>query len=445
VYEIAKVRGLESHPLVCNSLLKMYLDCGSIKDACEVFYKMSSRDIISWTEMIRGYVKNGGFNEGLKLFKKMVSEGIRPDAPAAASILPACARMTAHKQGKEIHGYLMRNGVEMNATVNNALLDMYVKSGCIKLASEIFSGMTCRDAVSWTIMIYGYSLHGQGTKAVELFHEMRKSNYEIDALAYASVLHACVVANLVEEGKTFFRYIKKPKMRHYTLMVSLLAGAGFFSEAKTFMEENRIGQHAEAVKALLDGCRICYNVKEGKKAIEKLCSLEPLNAENYILLSNWYAGFAKWDIVDKLRETIGDLGLTPKKAYSWIEFRKKIHVFGTGDVSHPRSERVYWELQCLVKIMEQEGYTFDSDFSLHDVDEERECIPVGHSEMLAISFGLISSHETTIRVTKNLRVCRNCHAMAKAISRLLDRKIILKDPNCFHHFKDGGCSCGDRW
>lgn len=445
VHEIAKARGLESDVLVCNSLLKMYLDCRRIKDAREVFDKMSSRDLISWTEMIRGYVKNGGFNEGLKLFKNMVSEVIRPDAPAVASILPACARMTAHKQGKEIHGYLMRNGVNMNATVNNALLDMYIKSGSIKLASEIFSGMTAKDAVSWTIMIYGYTLHGQGTKAVELFYDMQKSDLEIDQVAYTSVLHACVVANLVEEGKTFFSFINKPEMRHYTLMVSLLARAGLFSEAKIFIEENRIGQHAAAVKALLDGCRICRNVKEGKKAIEKLCNLEPLNADNYVLLSNWYASYAKWDTADRLRETIRDMGLTSKKAYSWIEFRKKIHVFGTGDVSHPRSERVYWELQCLVKKMEEEGYIFVSDFSLHDVDEERECIPTGHSEMLAISFGLISSNETTIRVTKNLRVCHNCHGMAKVISRLVDREIILKDPNFFHHFKNGHCSCGDKW
>lgn len=445
VHEIAKARGLESDVLVCNSLLKMFLDCGRIEDSREVFDKMSSRDVISWTEMIRGYVKNGGFNEGLKLFKNMVSEGIRPDAAAAASILPACARMTAHKQGKEIHGYLMRNEVNMNATVNNALLDMYIKSGSIELASEIFSGMTAKDAVSWTIMINGYTLHGQGTKAVELFYELQKSDLEIDQLAYTSVLHACVVTNLVEEGKTFFSFIKKPEMRHYALMVSLLARAGLFGEANIFMEENRIGQHAEAVQALLDGCRICRNVKVGKKAIEKLCNLEPLNADNYVLLSNWYASYGKWDTADRLRETIRDMGLTSKKAYSWIEFRKKIHVFGTGDVSHPRSEKVFWELQCLVKKMEEEGYTFVSDFSLHDVDEERECIPIGHSEMLAISFGLISSKEITIRVTKNLRVCRNCHDMAKLISRLVDREIILRDPNYFHHFKKGHCSCGDKW
>ncbi|XP_021763296.1 pentatricopeptide repeat-containing protein DOT4, chloroplastic-like [Chenopodium quinoa] len=445
VHEIAKSCGLETHVLVCNSLLKMYVDCGSIESAREIFDVMSSRDPISWTELIRGYVKNGGFNEALKLFKKMMSEGIQPDLHAVSSILPACARMTAHKQGKEIHGYLIRNGLEMNVTVENALIDMYVKSGSIGSASKIFSGMTTKDAISWTIMIYGYSLHGQGARGVKLFHEMKKTNLEIDEVAYSSVLYACVVAKLVQEGKTLFNFIKRPNVRHYAFMVLLLARAGYFYEAKIFIEKNQLGQHTEVLRALLDGCRNHRNVKTGKKIIEQLCDLEPLNADNYVLLSNWYASYSKWDSVNKMRETIRDMGLVPKRAYSWIEFCNKIHVFGTGDVSHPRSEKLYWELRCLMMKIKEKEYAFDADFSLHDVDEERECIPMGHSEMLAISFGLVSTQRSTIRITKNSHVCHNCHEMAKVISRIEAQEIILKDPNCFHHFKDGQCSCGDSW
>lgn len=40
--------------------------------------------------------------------------------------------------------------------------------------------------------------------------------------------------------------------------------------------------------------------------------------------------------------------------------------------------------------MEEEGYKIELDFSFYDVDEERECIAIGYSEMLAVFFGLIS-------------------------------------------------------
>lgn len=447
VHEIANKFGFGDDILVCNSLMKMYIDCGSIGDAREIFDMMSFKDLISWTELIRGYVKNGGFNEGLKLFRKMVKDGMKPDALSMSSILPACARMAAHKQGKEIHGYLLRNRIDMNVTLHNAIMDMYVKSGYIEYASKVFAQMKFKDVISWTIMIMGYSLHGQGDLGVELFREMEKdTTVNIDEFTYAVVLHACGTARMVEKGKFYFNRVKRPKVTHYAMMVRLLAHAGHLGEAKSFIEEHQIGRHEEILRALLDGCRIHQQDRFGKQVAEQLSELDSLNAEIYVLLSNWHAHFGKWDMVQGLKETIGDMGLRPKKAYSWIEFRNKVHVFGTGDVSHPRSEEIYWKLKHSIEKMKHEGRHMSSRFSLHDVDEERECIQIGHSEMLAISFGLISKQAgATIRVTKNQRVCRNCHDYAKALSEMTGREIILKDPNCFHHFKNGFCSCGDFW
>ncbi|XVF34294.1 hypothetical protein REPUB_Repub18cG0047100 [Reevesia pubescens] len=448
VHQIARKCGLEFHLLVSNSLLKMYSDCDSLEEAQSVFDAMPSRDVISWTEMIRGHVKKGGYNEALKLFRRMTRARIKPDSLTISSILPACARVPAHKQGKELHSYLLRNGIDLNLTVQNAFMDMYVKSGFIELASNVFMSMMERDIISWTIMILGYSLHGQGGRGLGLFFEMEKdSSLEIDGFAYAAVLHACVTACKVDVGMLYFNCIQAPTVTHCVLMVALLARAGLFNEARTFIEEHQIENSAEVLRALLDGCRIHQQVMIGKRIVEQLCELEPLNAENYVLLSNWYADKAKWDMVDKLKITIKDMGLKPKRAYSWIEFRNKVHVFGTADVSHPRSELIYRELQQLMKKMEDEGQRpHGSVFSLHDVDEERECILIGHSEMLAISFGLISTQgRATIRVIKNLRVCRSCHDSAKVISKIVEREIIIKDPNCFHHFKDGQCSCGDLW
>ncbi|KAF5726611.1 pentatricopeptide repeat-containing protein DOT4 chloroplastic-like [Tripterygium wilfordii] len=447
VHEVAKKCGLESDVLVGNSLLKMYIDCGRVENARATFDRMPYKDVISWTEIIRVHVKNGGFNEGLKLFRQMITDKVQPDSLTISSVLPACARMAAHKHGKEIHGYLIRNGIDMNVTVSNAIMDMYVKSGFIESASKVFSFLEERDVVSWTVMILGFSLHGQGELGVDLFHKMEKdSSIEIDNLTYAAVLHACITACFVAEGKLYFSCIRKVNAAHYASMVSLLARARLFDEARSFIEEHKIGRIREVLRALLDGYRIHQQATLGKQVIEKLLDLEPLNAENYVLLSNWNAENASWDMADEWKKTIRDMGLNPKKAHSWIEFRNKVHVFGTGDLSHPRSEKIYSELHNLMKNMEYEGIRPNSDYSLHDVDEERECIQIGHSELLAISFGLISTQAgATIRVTKNLRVCHSCHDAAKGISKVVEREIIIKDPSCFHHFKNGACSCKDFW
>ncbi|GFQ03521.1 pentatricopeptide repeat-containing protein at5g06540 [Phtheirospermum japonicum] len=51
----------------------------------------------------------------------------------------------------------------------------------------------------------------------------------------------------------------------------------------------------------------------------------------------------------------------------------------------------------------------------------------------------------SIRVIKNLRTCEDCHAVLKAVSRVYDREIIVRDRSRFHSFREGECSCKDYW
>ncbi|XP_031487450.1 pentatricopeptide repeat-containing protein At1g15510, chloroplastic-like [Nymphaea colorata] len=446
VHEHIRRTGLESDLRVGNSLVTMYIDCDSLDDARAAFDQIKFKNVVSWTTMLGGYIKNGSFNEGLKLFMEMQLEGIRPDALSISSVLPACGRITACTNGQEIHCYAIKNGFDAQLALKNAVIDMYVKSGRIDYASKVFSTMATKDVVSWTVMIAGYSLHGQGELGIELFQEMKNTNVQPDQITYTAVLCACCVARRVEEGLHYFKCIATPKVEHWACVVYLLSCAGKFGEAQAFIQDARIGKYASVQRALLNGCRIHGKKQLGRCIAELLTELETDHADNYVLLSNMYAAMGKTQYEYKYRKMITDLGLKTRKACSWIKIRNKVHAFGVGDVSHPRSERIYWELQSLMKKMEGTGYKRKSDFSFHDADEERETILVGHSEMLAIGFGLISTSEgVTIRITKNHRVCADCHAAAKMMSKILNREIVLKDPQCFHHFVDGSCSCSDFW
>lgn len=93
------------------------------------------------------------------------------------------------------------------------------------------------------------------------------------------------------------------------------------------------------------------------------------------------------------------------------------------------------------------GYVPDLSCAFHDVDDEqKEKILLGHSEKLALAFGLMSSAEgVPVRVIKNLRICVDCHNFAKFVSKLYAREISLRDKNRFHHIVNGICTCGDYW
>jgi hypothetical protein len=125
----------------------------------------------------------------------------------------------------------------------------------------------------------------------------------------------------------------------------------------------------------------------------------------------------------------------------------KLQAFQAGDKTHPRSKEIFEEVEDLERRLKEAGFVPHTESVLHDLNyEETEETLCNHSERLAIAYGLISTPPgTTLRITKNLRACDNCHAAIKLISKLVSREIVVRDACRFHHFKDGACSCGDYW
>uniref|UniRef100_A0A2P2PNC0 DYW domain-containing protein n=1 Tax=Rhizophora mucronata TaxID=61149 RepID=A0A2P2PNC0_RHIMU len=142
-----------------------------------------------------------------------------------------------------------------------------------------------------------------------------------------------------------------------------------------------------------------------------------------------------------------DKGIKKNPACSWIEVKNVVHTFVAGDESHPSYYKIKEALNAILEKMELEGYIPDTTEVLHDVEEEqKKYLLFSHSERLAIAFGIISTPAgRTIRVTKNIRICTDCHTAIKFVSRIVEREIIVRDNSRFHHFKDGKCSCGDYW
>eukprot|EP01018_Ginkgo_biloba_P028267 Gb_24755 [translate_table: standard] len=444
--------GLESDVSVSNSLVAMYAKCGSLEIARQLFDKMSKRDVISWNAMIAGYAQNGHANEALRLFDQMQQVDMKPDSVTMVSVLPACSHLGALQQGKWIHDYINRNGFESDVSVSTALIDMYAKCGSIEIARNVFDNMSKRDVVSWSAMISGYGMHGHGKDALALFIQMLETGIKPNDVTFISVLSACSHAGLVNEGWQYFDcmtqdYHITPRVEHYSCMVDLLGRAGCLDEAHDFVNNMPLEPHVGVWGALLGACRIHCNIELGEQVANRLFYLDPEHVGYYVLLSNIYAEAGRWDDVTKVRTMMKERGLEKTPGCSLIEINNRVHAFLVGDKSHPQSEKIYATLETLTRQMEEAGYVPNTKFVLHDVEEEvKEYMLCIHSEKLAIAFGLIStSPGMPVRITKNLRVCGDCHSAIKFISKIVEREIIVRDLNRFHHFKDGLCSCGDYW
>ena len=49
---------------------------------------------------------------------------------------------------------------------------MYSKCGLIDKAVDVFNRIPHKDVMSWTAMISGFGVNGQGENALKLFHQM---------------------------------------------------------------------------------------------------------------------------------------------------------------------------------------------------------------------------------------------------------------------------------
>eukprot|EP01018_Ginkgo_biloba_P020732 Gb_18359 [translate_table: standard] len=441
--------GFESNVSVRNSLVAMYAKCRSLEIARQLFDKMSQRDVVSWNAIIAGYSQNGYSSEALRFFHQMQLENMTPNSVTIISVLPGCVYLASLQQ---VHGYIIRTGFESDIVVGTALIDMYAKCGSIEIARQLFDNMSKRNVVSWNAMIAGYGMHGHGEDALALFSQMEQTCMKPNDVTFICVLSACSHAGLVDEGWQYFHcmiqdYCIAPRVEHYVCMVDLLGRAGNLDEAHDFIKEMPLKPDASVWGALLGACRIHSNIELGEYLAEHLLNLEPADAGYYVLLSNIYAAASRWDDVEKVRAVMRDRGMRKAPGRSLIEVNNRLYEFLVGDRSHPQSEQIHSTLEALTGQMKEAGYVPSTNFVLYDVEEEVKEHMLGcHSEKLAIVFGLINtSPGTTIRITKNLRVCGDCHSASKFISKIVRREIIVRDTNRFHHFKDGFCSCKDYW
>ncbi|XP_057858010.2 pentatricopeptide repeat-containing protein At3g12770 [Cryptomeria japonica] len=454
IHEEIRKSEVELDVVLSTVLIDMYSKCKNMEFAREMFDKMYRRDMVLWSAMIMGYAHSGHANEALRFFNQMLQEDFKPDLITMSSALAACAHLSALRGGKSIHGYIVRSELKADAFVSTAtaLIDMYAKCGSLELARHVFEIMPKRNTVSWNVMIRGYGMHGYGENALELYLQMQENGMKPDEVTFTNLLSACSHAGLVSEGRKQFDsmvqdYCITPREEHYTCMVDLFGRAGHLDEALDFIQRMPIEPSISVWGALLGACRIHGNIELGECIAERLFNLDPKNTGRYVLLSNMYAAAGRWDGVLKVRAMVKERGLKRTQGCSYIELNNRVHAFVMGDRSHPQSEKIYSTLEALSKEMEKAGYVPDTNFVLHDVEEEmKESMLSSHSEKLAIAFGLINtSPGVTIRITKNLRICGDCHIASKFISKIVGREIIMRDANRFHHFRDGLCSCRDYW
>ncbi|XP_057865082.2 pentatricopeptide repeat-containing protein At2g13600 [Cryptomeria japonica] len=287
--------GYLSDVIVASALVDMYVKCGSVENARELFEKIPQRDVVSWTAMIAGYAQNGLLEETFQTFKQMQLAGVKPNATTFACILPACAKNGAWKQAMDIHQGIIESGFSTDIMVVNALIDMYAKFGRIEKASGLFDTMSQRDLVSWNSMTAGYAQNGILDKALELFNEMPQRN----VVSWTAIVAGYAQHGFFEEALQMFKQMKlagvEPNCTTFASILPACAKMGALEQGMD-IHQSIIGSgfapDVVVINALIDMYSKCGSILKARELFDNM-SQRDLVSWNAMIAGYAQNGFCK--------------------------------------------------------------------------------------------------------------------------------------------------------
>ncbi|KAL1197513.1 Pentatricopeptide repeat-containing protein [Cardamine amara subsp. amara] len=364
--------------VIFNSLMAMYSRCGSVYESFGVFDSMRERDVVSWNTMISAFVQNCLDDEGLMLVYEMQKQGFKIDYITVTALLSAASNLRSKEIGKQTHGFLIRHGIQFEG-MNSYLIDMYAKSGLIRISQKLFEGSDYaeRDQATWNSMISGYTQNGHTEETFVVFRKMLEQNIQPNAVTVASILPACSQEGSIDLGKQLHGFsirqyldqnvfvasalvnmysksgaikyaenmFSQTKERNSVTYTTMILGYGQHGMGETAislfrsMEESRIKPDAITFVAVLSACSYSGLVEEGLKIFEEmreLYNIQP-SSEHYCCITDMLGRVGR---VNEAYEFVKELGEEGNIAELWGSLLGACRLHGELELAETVSEKL---------------------------------------------------------------------------------------------------------
>ncbi|WOK95427.1 pentatricopeptide repeat-containing protein [Canna indica] len=425
-------------------------------------------------------LKSPTAENGLLVLDLINSGSLEPSVSFYSLLVKRCTRFKRLKEGRLVHAHFMRSEFKPDIFLWNSIVNMYCKCGSLDDARKAFDEMPVRDMVTWTALLTGYAQNDRPNEAVEMLPGMLRLGLMPNEFTFASLFKACGAASGAGHGEEIHAlsvkcgcsrdvyvgsaildmYTRRGMMEEACLVFdrldsknevswnALIAGYARREDIETaikkFCEMQRRGFEAThfTYSSVFSACAGMGALEQGKwvhahmiKSGQKLTAF----VGNTIL--------DIWTDAATVRKMMKQSGVKKEPACSWVEMENSIHMFVANDNSHPQIKEIHKMWEKVDAKIKEAGYVPDTNYVLLHVDEhEREEKLQYHCEKLALAFALLNMPPgAPIRIMKNIRMCGDCHSAIKHVSKVMEREIIVRDTNRFHHFNGGTCSCGDYW
>ncbi|KAJ0045793.1 hypothetical protein Pint_06679 [Pistacia integerrima] len=172
----------------------------------------------------------------------MQSSGIRPDGYTLSILLGVCSsRDLGCKEGRQIHGYIVRNIGNGDSFLDTAIIDMYLTWGQLKYGWRVFVMLSNKSSVVvWNVMIGGFCEKGLWECSLELYSlgknedvhcDVIKMGFQSDPYVYTSLLTMYGKCKIIEAAEEIFHLIQGKEIEVWNAMISAYTNNGYAYDA----------------------------------------------------------------------------------------------------------------------------------------------------------------------------------------------------------------------
>lgn len=159
-----------------------------------------------------------------------------PDDFTLPSVIKGCGRLCAVKEGKQIHGLLLKIGFGLDMFVQSSLVSLYSKCKDIDSARKVFDKMLEKDLVSWNSLMDGYVKCGDVELAMELFNQMP----ERDTFSWTVLVDGLSKCGKVKDARKLFDRMPNRNLASWNAMINGYMKSGDFNSARYLFDQMEV-------------------------------------------------------------------------------------------------------------------------------------------------------------------------------------------------------------
>lgn len=234
---------------------------------------MDKPNTLVWNTVIRGQSLSSSHLGVLELYIAMLFSDAEPNSYTFPFVLKSCAKSGTTHEGKQIHGHVVKLGLDLDAFVHTSLINMYARTGELDCARRVFDKSPLRDPVSYTALVTGYASRGYMEDARKLFDEIPVK----DVVSWNAMVAGYVQSGQFNESIAFFQEMLiadvTPNESTMLSVLSACAQSGDLELGKwvrSWIEENGLGTKIRLVNALIDMYAKCNDIETARTLFEGL-------------------------------------------------------------------------------------------------------------------------------------------------------------------------------